>query len=70
MNMPFIGLVLLILPFPAYAYVDPNAGGILFQILFPVLVAIAAVWAVFKEKLRTLLGRRAKDPEATDEKPE
>lgn len=68
--MPLIFLVLLVLSFPAHAYVDPNAGGILFQILFPVLMAIAAVWAVFREKLRALFGRRPKDPESTDEKPE
>jgi len=36
---------LLCMPVMAYAYVDPNAGGLLYQILFPVIVAIGAAWA-------------------------
>ena len=28
----------------AVAYVDPNAAGLLYQILFPVIVALAAGW--------------------------
>jgi hypothetical protein len=57
-----VSLVLLSLPLPGWAYVDPNAGGWLFQLIFPLLMAIAGVWAVFKQSLRNfwdrLRGRR------------
>jgi len=33
------------------AYVDPNAGGWLFQWLFPVFVALGGAWVVFKSYL-------------------
>jgi hypothetical protein len=39
---------------PCYAYIDPNAGGWLSQILFPVLVAIGAAWAYGKATLQRL----------------
>lgn len=38
-----------------FAYIDPNAGGSLFQLLFPVYVAICGVWIVIKKKLPRLL---------------
>lgn len=44
-------------PAYAYAYVDPNTGGWLYQILFPLLVAIAGAWAVLRQKLRELCRR-------------
>lgn len=34
-------LALMLLPMDCSAYVDPNAGGILFQLLAPLLAAIA-----------------------------
>jgi|APDOM4702015118_1054815.scaffolds.fasta_scaffold07127_2 site-specific recombinase len=37
-------LLSLLLPLPALAYVDPNAGGILLQILAPLFAAIAGAW--------------------------
>jgi len=37
---------------PAWAYIDPNTGGWLYQLLFPVLVAIGAAWAGLRYKLR------------------
>lgn len=41
----------------AYAYIDPNAGGWLFQLLFPVLIAIAGAWAVLRQKIAQFLAR-------------
>ena len=39
------------------AYVDPNTGGYVFQILFPILSAIAAMWLFFKNQMkRTIRG--------------
>lgn len=35
----------------AQAYIDPNAGGLLYQILFPVIVAIGAAWAGLRHKI-------------------
>ena len=34
---------------PAFAYIDPNAGGFLYQIIFPVLIAISAGWIWIKK---------------------
>ena len=36
---------------PAFAYVDPNAGGLLFQVLTPVLAAVAACFAFARRSL-------------------
>lgn len=35
-------LVLAVIPVPAFAYIDPNAGGLLFQILTPLLAVLGA----------------------------
>ena len=35
----------------AYAYIDPNVGGWLYQLLFPLLIAIAGAWAVLRHKI-------------------
>ena len=58
---------------PTWAYIDPNTGGWLYQLLFPVLVAIGAVWAGLRHQLRTwwdrLRGRKdepAAPPEQSD----
>jgi len=37
-------LVCLVPCSPAYAYIDPNAGGMLFQLLAPVFAAIVGAW--------------------------
>ena len=43
--MPLIPLLLLLsLPTPAWAYVDPNAGGLLFQLLAPLFAALVGGW--------------------------
>jgi hypothetical protein len=36
---------------PAMAYIDPNAGGWLFQLLFPLIVAIGAAWAGLRARI-------------------
>lgn len=38
----------------AHAYIDPNVGGWLYQILFPVLVALGGAWAVFRQRFSGL----------------
>jgi hypothetical protein len=49
------GLISLMLAEPAYAYIDPNMGGLLFQILAPILLAIAAAWSLLKNKLTAFI---------------
>ena len=41
----------------AYAYVDPNSAGLLYQILFPMLVAIASVATALRRSLARLWRR-------------
>lgn len=39
-----LACALLLAPSLAFAYVDPNAGGMLFQLLMPLFAAIAGAW--------------------------
>ena len=41
----------------AYAYVDPNTGGYVFQILFPIVSAITAGYIFFKTQIKRAIGR-------------
>ena len=34
------------------AYLDPNAGGWLFQLIFPVMIAIAGFWAALRRRFK------------------
>jgi hypothetical protein len=49
------------------AYIDPNTGGFLFHLLFPLAVAIGGAWMLLRKKFATLRkrfsGRKAKEPE-------
>ena len=36
---------------PAYGYIDPNAAGLVSQILTPLLIAAAATFAFFRKQL-------------------
>ena len=40
-----------------YAYLDPSAGGWLYQLLFPVVVAISGAWVVLQRHIRELWRR-------------
>jgi len=51
MNVCLIALMLLIAK-PALAYVDPNTGGYVFQILFPILSGIAAIFLFFRDQAK------------------
>lgn len=45
----------------AYGYIDPNVGGWLYQLLFPLLIALAGLWAGFRLKISeffSILARR------------
>ena len=59
--------VLVLVPSSAFAYIDPNAGGILFQVLAPLFLLVVAFWAAFKRKVGALWAKlasrlRRKDP--------
>ena len=53
---------ILLLPGTAFAYIDPNTGGYLFQLLFPIIAAIGAGLTFFRDKLKyyflRLIGRK------------
>lgn len=51
------GMLLAFVPGAAFAYIDPNAGGLLFQILTPVFVALVVFWTFLKHKLKALWTR-------------
>jgi hypothetical protein len=41
---PILLLGLLLAAVDAHAYIDPNTGGLLYQILLPVIIALTAGW--------------------------
>jgi hypothetical protein len=43
-NLRCLCLFLMLQPAFAFAYIDPNAGGLLFQLLAPVFAALLAAW--------------------------
>jgi hypothetical protein len=38
----------------AHAYVDPNSAGLLYQIFFPIVLALTLAWRWIKETCRQL----------------
>jgi len=42
-------LSMLLLPAPAWAYIDPNAGGMLFQLLAPLFAAVVGGWLFLRK---------------------
>lgn len=50
-----ITLILAATPSPALAYVDPNAGGLLFQLLTPIAAIAAVGLSVLRRQCRSAL---------------
>lgn len=48
---------LLALPTPALAYIDPNTGGLIFQLLAPLIAMIASAWLLARDFIRTQFTR-------------
>jgi hypothetical protein len=50
-----------------FCYIDPNAGGWLFQMIFPIFVAIGGAFLVLRRKVgaffRRLFGPRDRKPD-------
>jgi drug/metabolite transporter (DMT)-like permease len=70
-NFHVATLLLALWPASCFAYIDPNTGGIIYQILFPVLVAIAAAWTFLKDRISALWSkifrRERTDKDASEE---
>ena len=63
-----LALVLTTCALPAWAYIDPNAGGVLFQLLAPLFAAVVGGWLVARrwiaETCKRLWRRLTGRPEA------
>jgi hypothetical protein len=53
-------LCLVVFPLPAYAYIDPNAAGLISQILTPLLIAAAACLTFLRKRVGAALTGLAK----------
>lgn len=49
-----LGIVLLLAPSAAFAYIDPNAPGLIYQLLFPIIVSITMAWRRIKDMVSWL----------------
>ncbi|MDL5032881.1 hypothetical protein QRD43_13280 [Pelomonas sp. APW6] len=60
-----VGLACLLASPGAFAYIDPNAGGMLFQLLAPVIAAVVGAWMVARRWLVDAVKRllRRKNPQ-------
>ena len=73
-NRRIVGLVFVVtFAAPAFAYADPNAGGVIFQLLTPLLALAAAgiafarrqlgrVWRLVLSAVRKRIGRPVRAP--------
>lgn len=50
-------LLVFFVPLPASAYIDPNTGGMILQMLAPIIAAIAGAWLFAKDYIRRIWGR-------------
>lgn len=51
LSTSLIAINLVIMPSMAWAYIDPNASGFLFQLLFPIITAIGAAFIFLRQKV-------------------
>ncbi|MGB8993405.1 MAG: hypothetical protein WCD80_15220 [Desulfobaccales bacterium] len=51
----FLLILLLGIPSSALAYIDPNTGNIIFQILFPIITAVVTGYLICKNAIRRKL---------------
>ena len=49
--------VLLLAPVPALAYIDPNTGGMIFQIRAPILAIITSAWRFLRDRIRAIFSK-------------
>lgn len=53
----FFAVLATLIPQPAFAYIDPGLGSLVFQGAVAAFVTVAAAWAGFKMRIRTFFGR-------------
>lgn len=51
----FFCLCVVFVAIPAYGYIDPNAAGLVSQILTPLLIALAAGYTFFRKQVGAVL---------------
>lgn len=52
-----MAVVLMCLTAPAHAYIDPNAGGLLFQLLAPLFAAAVGAWLFLRRWITDFVRR-------------
>lgn len=50
-------LCLALYSLPAHAYIDPNAGGLLFQLLAPLFAAAIGAWLMLRQWISSFFRR-------------
>ena len=50
-------LLLALSPLPALAYIDPNTGGMIFQVLAPILAMITSAWLFLRDRIKAVFYR-------------
>lgn len=53
----FAALCMLLLSPSAHAYIDPNAGGLLFQLLAPIFAAAVGAWLFLRQWITATVRR-------------
>lgn len=55
-------------PTAAWAYIDPNTGGMILQMLAPIIAAIAGAWIMAKDYIKRIFFRLiGREPKAQSE---
>jgi hypothetical protein len=52
-----VAILILVGAQPAFAYIDPSAGGMLFQMLAVVFASLSAILLLFSRQIRMLIAR-------------
>ena len=47
--------IICLFPHTSYAYTDPNLGGLIYQLLFPILTGLSIVYLAFKKNVNNLI---------------
>jgi hypothetical protein len=54
-------ILAILIPQPAFAYIDPGIGSLIFQGLLAAFVTVAAAWAGLKMKILSFFGKALDD---------
>ena len=46
-------VLVLLTPIPALAYIDPNTGGLIFQVLAPIIAMITSAWLFLRDRIKS-----------------